>query len=137
MAKVAIVGAGRVGSTLAYTLVTSGPVREVVLVDADAERALGEAMDLTDATVFFSPVDVRAGELADSRGAAVTVLAAGAAQRPHETRLDLLRRNVAVFREIVPEIRRANPDGILLVATNPVDVLTYAALRMSGLPPQR
>lgn len=137
MAKVAIVGAGRVGSTLAYTLVTSGLARELVLVDADAERARGEAMDLADATAFFAPVDVRAGDLADTRGAAVTVLAAGAAQRPGETRLDLLRRNAAVLRDVVPQIRGANPDGILLVATNPVDVLTYAALRLSGLPPRR
>ncbi|MEJ7930207.1 L-lactate dehydrogenase [Ramlibacter sp. AN1015] len=135
--RVAVVGAGRVGSTFAYTLATSGLVREVVVIDADHERAEGEAMDIAQAVPFSVPVHVRAGGLADAAGAAVTVIAAGAAQREGETRPALLQRNLEILRGIVPEVVRANPDGLLLVATNPVDALTFAALRLSGLPPAR
>lgn len=136
-AKVAIVGAGHVGCTLAHTLVVSGVAREIVLVDADRDRAEGEAMDLAQAVPFYAPVEVRSGEIPDTAGALVTVIAAGASQRPGETRLDLLRRNVDVLRSLMPEIVRASPDGILLLTTNPVDVLTYAAVRTSGLPASR
>lgn len=136
-AKVAIVGAGHVGCTLAHTLVVSGVAREIVLVDADRDRAEGEAMDLAQAVPFYAPVEVRSGEIPDTAGALVTVIAAGVSQRQGETRLDLLRRNVHVLRSIVPEIVRASPDGILLLTTNPVDVLTYAAVRTSGLPASR
>jgi len=132
--KVAIVGAGRVGSTFAYALATSGLAREIVLIDADRARAEGEAMDIAHAVPFHAPVDVAAGDLADAAGAALTVIAAGAAQRPGETRPQLAQRNLEALRGIVVGVVRANPDGLLLVATNPVDALTYAALRLSGLP---
>lgn len=132
--KVAIVGAGRVGSTFAYALAISGLVREIVLVDADADRATGEAADIAHAMPFHRPVRVRAGGLEEVAGAAITVITAGAAQRPGEARLVLLQRNVEVLRGIVEPVARANPDGLLLVATNPVDALTQIALRLSGLP---
>ena len=132
--KVAVVGAGRVGSTFAYTLAASGLVREVVVIDADLARAEGEAMDIAHAVPFHAPVAVRAGALEAAADAAVTVIAAGAAQREGESRPALLRRNAEVLRGIVEAVVRANPDGMLLVATNPVDALTYAALRLSGLP---
>jgi L-lactate dehydrogenase len=135
--KIAIVGAGRVGSTLAYTLAASGLVREIVVIDANRERAEGEAMDIAHAVPFFSPVSVKAGALADTAGAMVTVITAGAAQREGESRPALLARNVEILRDIVSEAVRANPDGLLLVATNPVDALTFASLRLSGLPPGR
>lgn len=135
--KVAVVGAGRVGSTFAYTLAASGLVRELVIIDANRERAEGEAMDIAQAIPFAAPVRVQAGGLADAAGAAVTVIAAGAAQREGETRPALLRRNLEILRGIVPEVVRANPHGLLLVATNPVDALTFATLRLSGLPPSR
>ncbi|MGE0874870.1 MAG: L-lactate dehydrogenase [Burkholderiales bacterium] len=135
--KVVIVGAGRVGSTFANALAVSGLAQEIVLIDADRARAEGEAMDIAHAVPFFPPVRVRAGSLADAVGAAVTVVAAGAAQRAGEARPALLRRNVEILRGIVPEVVRANPEGLLLIATNPVDALTFAALRMSGLPPER
>jgi L-lactate dehydrogenase len=135
--KIAIVGAGRVGSTLAYTLASSGVVREIVLIDASRERAEGEAMDIAHAVPFYAPVSVVSGSLADAAGAALTVIAAGAAQREGETRPALIRRNVEVLREIVPQVVRANPEGLLLMATNPVDALTFAALRLSGLPSGR
>jgi L-lactate dehydrogenase len=135
--KIAIVGAGYVGSTLAYSLAVAGTVREIVLVDADRGRAEGEAMDIAHAVSFSSPVRVRAGELADTAGALVVVIAAGAAQRPGETRDELTARNVDVLRQLVPPLVKASPDAQLLVATNPVDTLTVAALQMSGLPSAR
>lgn len=135
--RIAVVGAGKVGSTLAYTLATSGVAREVVLIDADRGRAEGEAMDIAHAVTFHAPVTMTAGGFADAAGAAVTVIAAGAAQREGESRPALLQRNVEVLRGIVGEVVRVNPEGLLIVATNPVDALTYAALRLSGLPPSR
>ena len=135
--KIAIVGAGRVGSTLAYTLAASSVVREVVLIDASSKRAEGEAMDIAHAVPFYAPVSVVAGNLGDASGAALTVIAGGAAQREGETRPELVRRNVEVLREILPEVVRANPEGSLLMATNPVDALTFVALTLSGLPSGR
>jgi L-lactate dehydrogenase len=135
--RIAIVGAGRVGSTFAYALLLNGLVSEIVLVDADARRAEGEAMDLNHAVPFASPTRIWSGTLDEVAGSAVVVLAAGVGQQPGETRLDLVRRNVAVFREIVPRVARANPDGLVLVATNPVDILSYATWRLSGLPAER
>ena len=135
--KIAIVGAGRVGSTFAYTLAASGLAREIVIVDADAGRAEGEAMDIVHSVPFHRPVEVRAGRIEDTADAAVTVITAGAAQRPGETRPMLMQRNVEALRGILDGVMRANPAGLLLVATNPVDALTHAALRLSGLPPQR
>lgn len=132
--RIAIVGAGRVGSTFAYTLAASGLVHDIVIIDADTGRAEGEAMDIAHAVPFHRPVSVRAGTLADAAGAMVTVITAGAAQRPGESRPALLLRNVEVLRGILAGVVQANPDGLLLVATNPVDALTYAALRLSGLP---
>lgn len=133
--KIAIVGAGRVGSTFAYSLASSGLVREVVLIDADAERAEGEAMDIAHAIPFRRPVQVRSGRAADAAGAVVTVITAGAAQRPGESRPALLQRNFEILHGVVGAVVRANPKGLLLVASNPVDALTYAALKLSGLPP--
>ena len=135
--KITVVGAGRVGSTFAYTLAGSGLVREIVIVDADPARAEGEAMDIVHAVPFHRPVSVRPGTLADAAGSAVTVITAGAAQRPGETRPMLLQRNVEALRGIVGAVVTANPAGLLLVATNPVDALTWTALRMSGLPSGR
>lgn len=135
--KVTIVGAGRVGSTFAYSLATSGLVQEIVLVDADPARAEGEAMDIAHALPFHRPVRVRAGSLAECADSVATVITAGAAQGPGETRPALLRRNAEVLRGIVEGTVRANPHGLLVVATNPVAPLTFAALRISGLPPRQ
>jgi L-lactate dehydrogenase len=135
--RIAIVGAGHVGTTFAYALLLRGLAAEIVLADADARRAEGEAMDLNHAVPFTYPTRIRSGGLDDCEGAAITVVAAGAAQKPGETRLELLGRNTELIREIVPRLARRNPDGILLIATNPVDVLTYEAVKASGLPPTR
>jgi L-lactate dehydrogenase len=135
--RVAIVGAGAVGSTFAFSLLLSGLASEILLVDANARKAEGEAMDLQHAVPFAKTARVWAGTIEETAGAAITVIAAGAAQKPGETRLELLRKNAAIFREIVPPIAAANPSGIILVATNPVDVLSYLTWRISGLPAAR
>jgi L-lactate dehydrogenase len=135
--KIAIVGAGNVGATFAYALLGSGLASQIVLIDANKERAEGEAMDLNHAVPLTHSTTIRAGDLADCAGAAITVITAGTAQKPGETRLDLVKRNYAIFQSIIPQIVKANPDGILLIASNPLDILSYAAMKLSGLPPQR
>lgn len=135
--RVAVVGAGNVGATFAYALLLSGLAAEIVLIDKNHRKAEGEAMDLNHAIPFAHATRVWAGDYADCAGAAVSVLAAGASQAPGETRLDLVQRNAAIFGDIVPQVVRHNPEGILLIATNPVDVLTYATLKVSGLPVAR
>lgn len=135
--RVAIVGAGNVGATCAYALLMSGRAAEIVLIDANQARAEGEAMDLNHAVPFGAPSRVWAGSYADCAGAAVTVITAGAAQKPGETRLDLVKKNTAIFKSIVPQVAQHNPNGIILVATNPVDVLSYVAWKLSGLPAAR
>ena len=128
---------GNVGATFAYALLFSGLAAEIVLVDVNRAKADGEAMDLNHTVPFTYPTKIWAGDYSDCAGATVTVLAAGAAQKPGETRLDLIKKNAAIWREIVPQVVEHNPEGILLIATNPVDVLTYAAWKLSGLPPGR
>jgi L-lactate dehydrogenase len=135
--RVAVVGVGQVGSTFAYALVLSGLAAEIVLIDANRAKAEGEAMDLNHTVPFTHPTRIWAGEYGDCAGAAVTVLAAGVGQKPGQSRLECLQANARIWREIVPQIARHNPRGILLVATNPVDVLTYAAWKLSGLPAAR
>lgn len=135
--RIAVVGAGNVGATFAYSLVLSGLASEIVLVDADPARAEGQAMDLEHAVPFSHPVRIWAGGYQDCKGALVTMIAAGASQKPGETRMDLLKRNVAVIRSVVSEVAAVNQEGIILVATNPVDVLTYAAYKISGLSRRR
>lgn len=132
--RIGIVGAGHVGATTAYALLLKGVAAEIVLVDEDKPRALGEVMDLNHAAPFAHPTRIWSGDYADLQGALVTILAAGVAQRPGETRLALLQRNAQVFRDIVPQIVASNPDGLLVVATNPVDVLSYFAWTLSGRP---
>lgn len=135
--KVGIVGAGAVGATAAFAMVMSGTASEVVLVDANDALAVAQASDIAHAVPFARAVLVRAGNYADLADAGVIVLAAGVAQKPGETRLDLLERNAQVFGAIIPPALDASPDAILLVATNPVDVMTQIATRLSGLPPER
>jgi L-lactate dehydrogenase len=135
--RIAVVGTGNVGATFAYALLMSGLAAEIVLIDANKDKARGEAMDLNHTVPFMRPTRIWAGDYPDCSGATVTVIAAGANQRPGETRLDLVRKNAGIFRQIVPQVARYNPGGIILVATNPVDVLTYATWRLSGLDEHR
>src|ERR1700730_1058990 len=132
--RVAVVGVGNVGATFAYALLLSGLASEIVLIDANRAKAEGEAMDLNHTVPFTHPTRIWAGDHSDCAGAAVTVLAAGTGQKPGDTRLDLIKNNAAIWRVIIPEVVQHNPEGILLIATNPVDVLTYAAWKLSELP---
>lgn len=133
--RVAIVGLGNVGATLGYALLFSGLAAEIVLIDKNHAKAEGEAMDLNHAVPFARPTRIWAGTYQDCAAAAVVVISAGAGQKPGETRLDLLQRNAHIFAEIVPRIVEHNRDCTLLIATNPVDVLTRITLRLSGLSP--
>jgi len=135
--KVAIVGTGFVGSTFAYALMMQGIVSEIVLIDVDKKRAEGEAMDLNHGLSFVRPVKIWAGDYADCEDADIIVISAGAAQKPDEKRLELVHRNFEVFKDVVPRIARYNRNGIFLIATNPVDIMTYSTLKLSGFPPSR
>ncbi len=135
--RIAIVGVGNVGATYAYALLQHGLSSEIVLIDANHARAEGEAMDLNHAVPFTHSTRIWAGDYADCAGAAVTVICAGVGQRPGESRLDMVVRNGEIWKQIIPQIVKNNPGGILLIATNPVDALTYAALKISGLPKER
>jgi L-lactate dehydrogenase len=138
--KIGIVGCGMVGATSAYALVMSGVGREIVLVDRTPARAEAEANDIYHAVPFAHPLTVRAGDYADLDGARVVVIAGGVAQKPGESRLELLQRNADVFRQIVPSVLHHAPDAVLLVVTNPVDIMTHLAARFAaefGVPPTR
>ena len=135
--KVGVVGAGLVGSSFAYALMIRELASELVMVDIDARRAEGQVMDLSHGLSFGKPMRITAGGYPDLRDADVVVIAAGAGQKPGETRLDLLARNAEIFSRIVPQVVEHNPDGIILIATNPVDILTYISLKESKLPPSK
>ncbi len=125
--KIGIVGCGMVGSTSAYALVMSGVGREIVLVDLNRARAEAEANDIFHAVPFAHPLTVRAGDYSDLSGASVVVIAGGVAQKPGETRLQLLKRNAEVFRQIVPSVLKHAAQAVLLVVSNPVDIMTHIA----------
>lgn len=135
--KVGIVGAGFVGSAAAFAMALRGVGSEIVLIDRNESLARAQAQDIVHATPFAEPVAVRAGSYRDLDGAAVVILTAGVSQRPGETRMELLGRNAEVFKAIIPEVRAAAPDALLVVATNPVDVMTQVACRVAELPPGR
>lgn len=130
--KIGIVGCGMVGSTSAYALVMSGVGREIVLVDLNRARAEAEANDIYHAVPFAHPLTIRAGDYPDLRGARVLVIAGGVAQKPDETRRQLLKRNAEVFRQIVPAVLRHAPEAVLLVVTNPVDIMTHLAAQFAA-----
>ncbi len=132
--RITIVGMGNVGSTIAYALLVSGLASELVLIDHNRSKAEGEMMDLNHAVPLTHPTKIIVGDYSDCAGSAITIIAAGAGQKPGETRLDLVKRNFEIFQKIVPQVATYNPNGIILIATNPVDVLTYASLKLSGLP---
>ncbi|KZD03551.1 MULTISPECIES: L-lactate dehydrogenase [Thalassospira] len=135
--KVGIVGAGMVGSSAGYALALMGIVSSVVLVDHNAELAIAQAEDIAHAVPFMSSCVVEAGDYDRLSGASVVILAAGVSQKPGETRLALLERNAAVFRDVVGNVLRVAPDAILLIASNPVDIMTQITVRLSGLPAAR
>jgi len=135
--KVAVVGAGFVGSTTAYTLMLSGLVSELVLIDINKEKAEGEVMDMNHGMPFVRPVDIYIGDYKDCAGADIVIITAGANQKPGETRIDLVKKNTEIFKGIIDQILKYNTDCILLVVTNPVDILTYVTYKLSGFPKNR
>ncbi len=135
--KCAIIGCGNVGATIAYTYTHSGLFSEMVLIDQNENKARGEAMDLSHGLPFISPMQIYAGSYSDLTDASLIVIAAGASQKPGETRLQLLSRNMRIFDSIVKSIVRYNRQAILLVVTNPVDILTQYTLKVSGFPEGR
>jgi L-lactate dehydrogenase len=135
--KITVVGAGLVGSTTAYTLMISGLFSELVLIDLNSEKAKGEVMDLSHGMPFVRPVRITNGSYADCADSDIIIISAGANQKPGETRIDLVHKNTAIFKSIIREIIKYNADCILLVVTNPVDILTYVTWKISGFPKEK
>jgi len=134
--KVVVVGAGQVGATICFALMTSGLASTIVLIDIDADLAEGHAMDLNHGLSFAQPARIFAGNYSDCKGADIVIVTAGSAQKPGETRLDLVRKNTEIFKDIIPCIVAHKP-GTLLIVSNPVDILTYVALKVSNYPMNR
>ncbi len=132
--KAAVIGCGFVGASSAFAMVGSGLFSELVLIDVNRDKAQGEAMDLSHGLPFARPMKIYAGDYADLADCALIVITAGANQKPGETRLELVQKNVAIFRSIIPQITAVNREAILLIVSNPVDILTWAAQKLSGLP---
>lgn len=132
--KAVMIGCGFVGSAAVFSLMESGLFTEIVLIDVDHTKAEGEAMDISHGIPFGKPMKIYAGTYDDIVGAEIIIITAGANQKPGETRLDLVHKNVAIYKHIIPEIAKRNFQGILLIVSNPVDILTYVAMKLSGLP---
>ena len=135
--KVAVVGCGFVGAASAFSLMQSGLFSEMVLIDSDPAKAEGEALDISHGVPFAKPIKIYAGGYDDVRNASLIVITAGANQKPGETRLDLVKKNIGIFKSIIPEIKSRGFKGILLIVANPVDILTTVAQKLSGLPENR
>lgn len=135
--KAAVIGCGFVGSATAFALMESGLFSEMVLIDADKDRAEGEALDISHGIPFARPMKIYAGGYDAAADAAVLIVTAGANQKPDETRLDLVQKNVGIFETIMPELAKRNCGGILLIVSNPVDILTYTARKLTGFPENR
>ena len=132
--KVSIIGCGNVGMRYAYALLLKGVVRQIILVDVDRKRLEGEVMDLSHGAPYISPVEIIAGDYPDIRNSDLVVITAGKKQKPNQTRLDLAKDNVEIYRKIIPEIVKYASSAILLIVSNPVDVLSYAAYKFSSKP---
>lgn len=135
--RVVLIGSGAVGASYAFALLNRGLAKELVIIDKNADKAKGDAQDLNHGLPFVSPITIWDGDYADCKDADIVVITAGANQAPGETRLDLIGKNATIFREIVENVMKSGFDGIFLIATNPVDALTYATWKFSGLPANR
>ena len=135
--KIAIIGAGNVGATVAYTLTMSGLASEIVLIDVNFDKARGEAMDILQGTPLCAPVSIYAGDFAAAKGADIVIVTAGAARKPGQTRIDLAQGNIDIVKGIMPQIVEQAPEAIYIVVSNPVDVLTYAVIKACGVPEHR
>ena len=137
MNKITIIGTGSVGSTIAYTLTLTGIASEIVMIDVNSEKALGEALDIRQGTPFCSPCSIYAGSYVDAKDSDIGILTSGIARKPGQSRLDLAQTNVNITKSIIPEITRYAPDASYVIVSNPVDILTYTFCKVSGLPENR
>jgi len=135
--KISIIGAGFVGSTTAFALMTSGLASEIVIVDINKEKAEGEAMDLSHGAPFVRPIDITSGEYSDTKDSDIVIITAGIGPKPGDSRLTCISKNLKIFQSIVPEVVKFSPDSILLVVSNPVDILSYITYKLSGFPSER
>lgn len=135
--KISVIGTGFVGSTVAYTLVMKGIASEIILVDASLARAEGEAMDISHGAPFAKSSIIKAGSYEDTKGSDVVIITAGTNQKPGETRMDLITRNAAIMREVAAKVAEQSPNAVILVISNPVDVMAYIAREVTGFPKHR
>nr|MBQ4317844.1 NAD(P)-binding domain-containing protein [Clostridia bacterium] len=134
MSKITIIGAGNVGATIAYTLATNGTASEIVMIDINEKKALGEALDIKQGLPFCAPCFVYAGSYQDAVGSDIVILTSGVARKPGQSRLDLAQVNVDITKSIIPEITKYAPDAKYIIVANPVDILTYTFVKCSGIP---
>lgn len=137
MNKITVIGSGNVGATIAYTFTVNGLCSEIVLIDINKEKAVGEALDIRQGTPFCHSCSVYAGDFQDAAGSDIVVLTSGVGRAPGQSRLDLAQTNIEITKSIIPQITRYAPDAIYVIVSNPVDVLTYAFCKVSGLPQER
>ena len=135
--KIILVGDGAVGSSFAFSLVNQNIGRELGIIDINKDKTVGDALDLSHALAFTSPKEIYSAEYSDCGDADIVVLTAGAAQKPGETRLDLVHKNLSIYKSVIKQIVDSGFNGIFLVAANPVDILTYATWKFSGFPKER
>lgn len=135
--KITIIGAGSVGATVAYTLVATGSVSEIVLIDVNVEKAKGEALDILQATPYLSPVKIYCGTYEDAVGSDIVIVTSGVGRKPGQSRIDLTQINVNILKSIAPQIVKYAPDALYLFVANPVDVLTYVFQKITGIPKNR
>ena len=132
--KVTIIGAGSVGATIAYTMAVNGIATEIVMIDINESKSLGEALDIRQGVSFCPPISIYAGSYQDAKDSDIVILTSGVARKPGQSRLDLAQTNVNITKSIIPEITRYAPDAIYVIVANPVDILTYTFCKVSGLP---
>lgn len=137
MNKITVIGAGSVGATISYTLAVSGISSEIVMIDVNNEKALGEAMDIRQGVPFYNPCNVYAGSYKDAKDSDIVVITCGVPRKPGQSRLDLTQTNVNILKSVADEILKYAPDAIYIIVSNPVDILTYAFCKFSGLPEER
>ncbi len=137
MNKITIIGSGSVGSTIAYTLTVNGICSEIVMIDINNEKALGEALDIRQGIPFCNPCSVYAGSYEDAENSDIVIITSGIPRKAGQTRLELAQTNIDVLKGIIPEITRYAPDAVYLLVSNPVDILTYAFCKCSGIPEER
>lgn len=137
MNKISIIGSGSVGSTIAYTLTVMGLASEIVMIDVNNEKAVGEALDIRQGTPFCGSCTIYAGDYRDAINSNIVIITAGVARKPGQSRLDLAQTNVDILKDIIPEITKHAPDATYIIVSNPVDVLTYTFTKLSGIPENR